>query len=80
MRKEYDLEHLKTKRRGPLPGLSGIPEAPEVNTEDDRVQVTLTLDRDITLFFEGQAQQSGKETFTSAINHALRQYIAALHL
>ena len=78
MRKEYDLERLTIKRRGPLPGLSGIPEAPETEV-NDKVQVTLTLDRDVTAFFEAQAQQSNVKTFTMAVNQALRQYMAASH-
>ena len=32
MRKEYDLTRLKVKRRGPLEGLHGVPEAPEVES------------------------------------------------
>ncbi len=32
MRKEYDLPRLKVKRRDPLEGLHGAPEAPEVKT------------------------------------------------
>ena len=47
------------KRRGPLPGLSGIPEATETDVVDDKVQVTLTLDQDVTAFFEAQSQWSG---------------------
>ncbi|MHB1581619.1 MAG: hypothetical protein ACYCQM_00495 [Acidithiobacillus sp.] len=50
MRKEYDLGRLTVKRRGPLPGLSGTPEAPETDVED-RVQVTLTLDRGMLPLF-----------------------------
>jgi hypothetical protein len=34
MRKEYDLERLTVTWRGLLPGLSGIPEAPETDVED----------------------------------------------
>ncbi|MBU2766029.1 BrnA antitoxin family protein [Acidithiobacillus ferrivorans] len=80
MRKEYDLERLTVKRRGQLPGLSGIPEAPETDVVDDKVQVTLTLDRDVTAFFEAQAQRSSARTFTTAVNQALRQYIATATL
>jgi len=32
MRKEYDLTKLKVKRRGPLEGLHGVPEAPQIKT------------------------------------------------
>lgn len=46
MRKEYDLTRLKVKRRGPLEGLHGVPEAPEVKT--GQVQVTMMLDKDVT--------------------------------
>ena len=42
MRKEYDLTRLKVKRRGPLEGLQGVPEAPEEKT--GQVQVTIMLE------------------------------------
>ncbi len=76
MRKEYDLGRLTVKRRGLLPGLSDTPEAPIIDVKD---MVQVTLDRDVTAFFEAQAQQSDARTFTTAANQAHRQYIAALH-
>ena len=53
MRKEYDLTRLKVKRRGPLESLHGVPEAPEV--ESGQVQVTMVLDKDVTMFYEKKA-------------------------
>lgn len=50
MRKEYDLTNLKVKRRGPIKGLQGIPEAPEVKT--GQVQVTMMLDKNVTKFYD----------------------------
>ncbi len=50
MSKVYDLSRLKVKRRGPLEGLHGVPEAPEV--ESGQVQVTMVLDKDVTMFYK----------------------------
>ncbi|MHB1758362.1 MAG: hypothetical protein ACYCT9_12800 [Leptospirillum sp.] len=50
MRKEYDLTRLKVKRRAPLSGLHDVPEGPVL--ESGQVQVTMILDKDVTIFYE----------------------------
>ena len=75
MRKEYDLTKLKVKRRGPIKGLQGIPEVPEVKT--GQVQVTLMLDKDITIFYEEKTISPDEGSFTEVINRALREHIHA---
>jgi hypothetical protein len=73
MRKEYDLTKLKVKRRGPLDGLHGVPEAPEVKT--GQIQVTMMLDKDITRFYEEKAMSSEEGSFTNVINRILREHM-----
>ena len=58
MRKEYDLTRLKVKRRGPLEGLQGVPEAPEV--KKGQVQVTMMLDKNVTKFLRRKSDVSGR--------------------
>ena len=58
MRKEYDLTKLKVKRRGPIKGLHGMPEAPEVKT--GQVQVTMMLDKEVTKFLRRKSYVSGR--------------------
>ena len=73
MRKEYDLTKLKVKRRGPLKGLHGVPEAPEVKT--GQVQVTMMLDKDVTQFYEEKAMSPVEGSFTEVINSVLREHM-----
>ena len=73
MRKEYDLTKLKVKRRGPIKGLQGIPEAPEVKT--GQVQVTMVLDKDVTMFYEKKALSPDEGSFTEVINRVLREHM-----
>ena len=75
MRKEYDLAKLKVKRRGPLEGLHGVPEAPEV--ESGQVQVTMVLDKDVTMFYEKKAMAPDGGSFTEVINRILREHMHA---
>lgn len=73
MRKEYDLTELKTKRRGPLEGLHGVPEAPEVKT--GQIQVTMMLDKDLTQFYEEKAMSPEEGSFTEVITRILREHM-----
>jgi hypothetical protein len=73
MRKEYDLTKLKVKRRGPIKGLHGVPEAPEVKR--GQVQVTMMLGKDVTQFYEEKAMSSEEGSFTEVINQVLREYM-----
>jgi uncharacterized protein (DUF4415 family) len=73
MRKEYDLTKLKVKRRGPLEGLHGVPEAPAV--ESGQVQVTMMLDKDVTMFYEKKAMTPPGGSFTEVINRILREHM-----
>ena len=75
MRKEYDLTRLKVKRRGPLEGLHGVPEAPGV--ESGQVQVTMVLDKDVTMFYEKKAMAPDGGSFTEVINRILREHMHA---
>ena len=75
MRKEYDLTKLKVKRRGPIKGLHGVPEAPEVKA--GRTQVTMMLDKDVTRFYEEKAMSSEEGSFTEVINRILREQMHA---
>ena len=73
MRRKYDLTKLKVKRRGPIKGLQGIPEVPEVKT--DQVQVTMVLDKDVTQFYEEKALSPDEGSFTEVINRVLREHM-----
>jgi hypothetical protein len=73
MRKEYDLTKLKVKRRGPIKGLHGVPEAPEVKA--GQIQVTMMLDKDVTQFYEEKAMSSKEGSFTEFINRILREHM-----
>ncbi|MHB8368635.1 MAG: hypothetical protein ACYDBP_02945 [Leptospirales bacterium] len=75
MHKEYDLTRLQVKRRGPLEGLNGVPEAPEV--ESGQVQVTVMLDKDVTMFCEKKAMAPDGGSFTEVINRILREHMHA---
>lgn len=79
MRKEYNLARLKVKRRGPIKGLHGVPEAPEV--ESDQVQVTMMLDKDVTMFYEKvlrkKAMSPEEGPFTEVNNRILREHMTA---
>ncbi|MCL4462213.1 MAG: BrnA antitoxin family protein [Nitrospirae bacterium] len=75
MRKEYDLTNLKVKRRGPIKGFRGVPEAPEVKA--GQIQVTMMLDKDVTQFYEEKAMSSEEGSFTEVINRILREHMHA---
>jgi uncharacterized protein (DUF4415 family) len=70
MRKEYKLEQLKVKRRGPLPGLKDAKAALAT-----KVKLTIMLDADIVAHFKQSAAQSGALPYQTQINQALRQMI-----
>jgi uncharacterized protein (DUF4415 family) len=69
MRKEYDLNALKVKRRGILPGLRS--ESPE----QAKVRVTIALDRDVIEHFKKAAAKRGALPYQTQINQALRQVV-----
>ena len=69
MRKEYDVEKLKVKRRGMLPGLT----AEENSPSKTKVRVTILLDQDVLNFFKAKAQESGALPYQTQINQALRR-------
>lgn len=67
MRKEYDLNQLKVKRRGILTGLN--PEIPA------KVQVTLSLEMEIIEYFKHQAEKKGSSDYLQQINLALKHLV-----
>ena len=71
MRKEYDLKALKVKRRGVLPALE------EQDSEQAKVRVTISLDRDVVEHYKQAAAQRGALPYQTQINQALRQSINA---
>ena len=70
MRKEYDLDKLKVKRRGPLPGLDASSEKPA------KVRITITLDQDVVEHFKAEAAKPGGLPYQTQINQALRQALS----
>ena len=71
MRKEYDLEKLRVKRRGPLPGVEEAVERPA------KVRITINLDGDVVANFKAQARKPGALPYQTQINQALRQAMEA---
>jgi len=69
MQKEYDLQSLKVKRRGVLPGLRNR------SPDQAKVRVTIALDRDVVEHFKEAAAQRGALPYQTQINQALRQAI-----
>ncbi len=63
MRKDYDLNKLKIKRRGLLPDL------PAQETQD--LQVNVLLDKEIVTWFEHESHH-----YQTLINQVLRDFIA----
>jgi len=69
MRKEYDIEKLKLKRRGILPELQGQTES------KTKVRITISLDKEIVDYFKIQAKHPGALPYQTQINQALREVI-----
>jgi uncharacterized protein (DUF4415 family) len=70
MRKEYDLNKLKVKRRGPLPGLDAANEKPA------KVRITISLDQDVIEHFKTEAAKPGGLPYQTQINQALRKALS----
>lgn len=66
MRKHYDINQLKLKRKGMLPTI----EAGIVSHKKKRI--TISLDEDIINYFKQQAKQPGAFPYQTQINQALR--------
>ena len=73
MRKEYDLEKLKVKRRGMLPNLTEEDAVPSKS----KIRVTMLLDQDVLAYFKAKAQESGALPYQTQINQALRRVMEA---
>ena len=73
MKKAYDLNKLKVKRRGVLSALQAE-EAPA-----NKVRITISLDKDMIDYFKSEAKYPGAFPYQTQINHALRQWIEKWH-
>lgn len=69
MRKEYDLEKLKVKRRGLLPELQ------DAKGKSTKVRITISLDQDIVEYFKQSADRVGSLPYQTQINQVLREAI-----
>lgn len=69
MRKEYDLNKLKVKRRGVLPELQGE------DAKQAKVRITISLDQDVVDYFKHAAEQPGALPYQTQINQTLRKAI-----
>lgn len=69
MRKEYDLDTLRLKRKGPLPGLA-VP-----GGKPSKVRVTIALDQDVVEHFKREAGAPGALPYQTRINQELRRVI-----
>ncbi len=67
MREDYELEKLKVKRRGPLPGLETGGERPS------KIRITIALDQDLIDHFKAEAAKPGGLPYQTQINQALRR-------
>lgn len=67
MRKEYNFNELKVKRRGLLPELSKDTTA--------KIKITLSLDVEVVEYFKHQAEQNGESNYQQQINLVLRRFI-----
>lgn len=66
MRKEYNLNTLKVKRKG-------IPvQLQDSDLEHAKVKITISLDKDIIDFFKESAKQYGALPYQTQINQMLR--------
>jgi uncharacterized protein (DUF4415 family) len=72
MKKEYDVKKLKVKRRGVLPGLQGKEKS------QNKVRVTIALDKDVIDFFKSAAEEPGAFPYQTQINQALRHSMKEL--
>lgn len=69
MKKEYELNKMKLKRRGILPGLE------EKDDSNIKVRITISLDKDILDYFKSLAAMPGGLPYQTQINQVLRKYI-----
>lgn len=69
MKKEYDVEKLKVKRRGVLPGLKGQ------SANAAKIKITISLDKDVIDYFKTEAGKLGAFPYQTQINQALRKLI-----
>lgn len=69
MRKEYDLKKLKVKRRGLLPTIEAQKKS------EQKVRITISLDRDIVDYFKSEAEHPGAFSYQAQINQALRKLL-----
>lgn len=66
MRKEYNLDTLKVKRKG-------IPvQLQDSDLEHAKVKITISLDKDIIDFFKKRAKKHGALPYQTQINQILR--------
>lgn len=73
MRKEYDIEKLKVKRRGILPALQAG------ETTGNKVRITIALDKEIIDYFKSEANHPDAFPYQTQINQALRKLINKWH-
>jgi len=69
MRKEYELDKLKVKRRGPLPAFRDAAGRPM------KVRITITLDQDLVEHFKTEAAKPGSLPYQTQINQTLRKAV-----
>ncbi len=69
MREEYDLNKLKVKRRGVLPGLQGE------DVKQAKVRITILLDQDVVDYFKHAAEQPGALPYQTQINQTIGKAI-----
>ncbi len=69
MREEYDLNKLRIKRRGVLPGLQGE------DVKQAKVRITISLDQDVVDYFKHAAEQPGALPYQTQINQTIRKAI-----
>lgn len=69
MRKKYELENLKVKRRGLLPEIAAS------SMEHAKVRITISLDKDVIDHFKDEAKQPGALPYQTQINQALRSLL-----
>lgn len=65
MRKEYDIEKLKIKRKGIHPKLS------KPSLENSKVKVTISLDKSVVDFFKERSGEPGALPYQTQINQTL---------
>jgi uncharacterized protein (DUF4415 family) len=69
MKKEYNFEKMKLKRKGPLKELEGQ------SVKSAKVKITISLDKDIIDYFKTKASKPGAIPYQTQINQALANLI-----